>query len=491
MKSNRSHTSHTALAVTAAMLLPLVLGACTRARIPVTGIEVPMLNVPLPAILRTENDLRSRPWPRAFQLMHERIGREYAYTAEKGIAWDALYTEVAADVAAAHEAGDRNAWYLALRRYVHTIPDGNVQIDANDALREAEEGATVGLTLAELPGGTVMVGSVLMGSAAEAADIEIGAIIHQWNDKPVRDALDETSIRWSEAPAATPFMRREQQLTWLPRGAAGDVCRVTYQNPEDAATRTVTLERRSDGFATLALQRPVWSPLDLFASPVMSRALDGGAWYIRVAAIAPTLTTPFPHRDFRNAVNSAVSAGATGLLIDLRGTQGGDAALVPRFLSPLVAERAFYETPAFWDGDAAAFKANEGRTLYVEPHAPAFEGPVAVLVDGYTMGPAESMAAFLQGRENVRVVGETPTYGSPTTPDVELTLPGGYVIYYPSRRSLDAAGNPRGVADAAGAGAVTPDVPIVLDRDALMEIHRERRDIVLERATAVLEEGGG
>lgn len=463
------------------------LGGCTtKARIPVTGIEVPVPNIPLPAVLRGENDLRSRSWTKAFDIFHARLAREYAYTEHKGIDWNALYAAAAPEVAAAQAEKNPDGWYLALRKYLHAIPDGNIQFDSNDVMRADAEGAAAGLALAQLTDGSVIVCGIVPGSPAEKSGIQFGATILAWNGKPIEAALSETSVFWSDAPAATPAGRRLQQLAWLPRGGAGESGEVAFKNPGAPEKAVAKIAYEFDDFATLALARPLWKPVELFASPVESRPLKGEVRYIRVAAIAPTFSTPFPARDFRAAIKAALDAKAKGILLDLRGTQGGDAALVPKFLSSFVTTPTFYETPSAWDSELEAFLVESEDTVEVEPQLPAFQGKIAVLVDAYTMGPAESLANFLKGRDNVVIAGDAGTYGSPGTPNLEITVPGGYVVYLPDRRSLDHSGKIQGAADAKGNGAVQPEVPVAIDAANAPLLYQQHKDIVLEKVLEML-----
>jgi len=475
-------------ALVALGVISAAMGGCTtKARIPVTGIEVPVPNIPLPALLRAENDLRSRTWTKAFDILHTRLSREYAYTDHKGIDWNALYAAAAPEVAAAEAEKNPDGWYMALRRYLHSIPDGNMQFDPNEVMRSEAEGASAGLALAQLADGTVIVCGITPDGPAAQAGIQWGATIFQWNGKPVAEALAETSVLWSDTPAATPQGRLLQQLAWLPRGGAGEASEVVYKNPDGPDQVTTTLAYEFDDFATLALARPLWKPVELFSSPVESRPIKGDYRYIRIAAVAPTFSTPFPARDFRSAVKAAMDSGAKGLILDVRGTQGGDASLTPKLLSSFVTEPTFYETPAVWDSELETFLVESEDTVEIEPQLPAYEGPIVVLVDAYTMGPAESLAEFLQGRENVRIYGDVGTYGSPGTPSLEITLPGGYVVYLPDRRSLDQDGKIQGVADATGAGVVQPEAPFVIDGVNGAALYDQRKDVVLDKAVEMLD----
>jgi hypothetical protein len=92
------------------------------------------------------------------------------------------------------------------------------------------------------------------------------------------------------------------------------------------------------------------------------------------------------------------------------------------------------------------------------------------------------MANFLQGRKNVRICGASPTYGSPGTPNLEITLPGGYVVLLPDQRSLDARGKIQATADVKGEGAVMPQESVAIDRVNGAALYQKREDIVLKKA---------
>jgi len=487
MNQRKKFISFGVRAVALCALLGLLAGGCTRARIPITGIEVPMIDIPLPAVLRAERDLRGRSWSKAFGILHERMVREYAYTGHKRLDWDALYEQTAAKVIAAEKTRDNEAWYRSLRTYLHAIPDGNVSIDLNDAIRDRQVGASAGLALAELADGSVIVSGLVEGGPAEAAGIAWGATILAWDGVPMAEALEEADILWAESPAATSSVRRRQQLDWLPRGPAESAHTISYMNPGSGAQAEALVTLAPDNYATLPMNRPLWSPVELFSSPISTRLEEGGYRYIRVAAIAPTFSTPFPVRDFKAAVRLAAREVAPGVILDLRGTQGGDASLVPRFLECLVTEQTFFEVPGVWDLESEAYLAETEKTVYVNPEEPTFTGPVVVLVDSYTMGPPESLAGFLQRRENVRIFGDGATHGSSGVPSVELILPGNYNVVYPDRRALNEAGQVQGVADATGAGAVEPDPVFALDRINAAAIYQDGKDAVLAKALELLD----
>ena len=92
-------------------------------------------------------------------------------------------------------------------------------------------------------------------------------------------------------------------------------------------------------------------------------------------------------------------AGSRELLVDLRGTAGGD---------PEVAYRV---ADLFATGDLGALKTrDEVRKRFAATGEPEWRGEVVVLVDRGTLGAAELLAAVLDDAAEATVVGE-PTFG--------------------------------------------------------------------------------
>jgi carboxyl-terminal processing protease len=480
-------TSSDCLVVSSALFVCAFFSGCTTARIPATGLEVPLPDIPLPTVLRGEDDLRGRSWNEAFTILHERLSAEYAYGEHKGVDWANLYAMTSAQVAEAEDAGDKEAWYRALRRYVYAIPDGNLHLDMNDVLRDADVGGGTGLALASIADQTFVISALVEGGPAEDAGIAWGATVLTWDGKPIASALADTDTIWADIPAATPAMKVQQQALWLPRGPVGSTVTLTYRNPGTATVEKATLTRVLDDYESITRSRPLWEPVELIESPIKTAILPGGYRHIRVAAIAPTLSTPFPARSFKSALRQAIAAEAPGLIVDVRGTLGGDGSMVPAMLEALTTQERFFEIPSFWDSRTRSYRAELGESVYIVPEEPVYTGPLVLLVDGYTMGPAETFAAFLGNRDNVHIYGEGGSCASPGVPDAELTLPGGYTVMYPTRRSLDEGGKVQGVSNAEGLGGVEPDTLYSMDLDAARAKFQEGEDPLLNTAVELFD----
>ncbi len=89
-------------------------------------------------------------WTDQFDTVHSELSRQYAFTDWKGIDWEEKYRRTAEAVLAAQTNRDENAFYLALRHYVISIPDTHVNFSYETRfarqLRESEIGGSFGMS---------------------------------------------------------------------------------------------------------------------------------------------------------------------------------------------------------------------------------------------------------------------------------------------------------------------------------------------------------
>ncbi|MFQ5407880.1 MAG: peptidase S41, partial [Anaerolineales bacterium] len=94
------------------------------------------------------NDYAAMSYTEAFDALWTKASAEYPFTDLKGIDWQALYDEFAPRVAEAEAADDYDAWYLAMRDFAWSIPDGHVGVQGDDGGRfQTETGGGLGLAV--------------------------------------------------------------------------------------------------------------------------------------------------------------------------------------------------------------------------------------------------------------------------------------------------------------------------------------------------------
>lgn len=197
------------------------------------------------------------------------------------------------------------------------------------------------------------------------------------------------------------------------------------------------------------------------------RWLPGNVGYLRINRFidAPPVT-----ERLLAAMGTLVDTGA--LIIDVRGTPGGDPVGVANVIGHLVAERTAtirVEDPSEPSGS---------RTYYAEPRTPAFLGkPVYVLIDGETGSAAEEFTYDLQAIGRATLVGQT-TYGA-GTPGGFRPIAEGFAAFIPMQIVAHAMTG----ANWEGVG-VRPDVEVLAEQ-ALARAHRLALEAILEDATGV------
>jgi len=428
-------------------------------------------------------DFSALGWSDAFAALNAHLQRDYAFSEWKAVDWRALQARLAPRIAAAEVARDERAFYLALREYAFSFPDGHLDLSGDDrGTRAAALDGGFGLALARLDDGSTRVHVLLPEGPAARAGIEWGARIGEWNGKPPEAAAGEVATLWAESPPATADGLRRAQYLLLSRAPVGTQIDLVFQNPGKEALQRATIRAEDDEMKALELADPR-PRLDLRTPVVSWRQLPEGIGYVRVLAEVPTLGGLYPDRAMRRSIAALCRAGVPGIVLDVRGNQGGFDKLVPAMMAFFFAERRLYEQVAYArDG----FKPKVDKTLFVEPTDPFYPGPVAVLIDHHTVSSGEGFPLLARALPRGHVVGWSGTHGSFGMAGASVRLPAGLELNYPNGRSLDASGRIQVDSNDRLEGGVLPDVRVPVTEATLYAQFVEGRDVALELAIQTL-----
>jgi carboxyl-terminal processing protease len=434
----------------------------------------------------TETNLAAFSWSHAFDALCAKLAAEYPFTRWKGIDWPALRARFAPRIRDAETRKDDRAYYRTLRAFAWSIPDGHVDLRGDDrGLREAEAGGGYGLGLAELDDGRVMAARIDPGGPAARAGLQVGAEVLAWNGGPVRAALERVGVDWSEEPPATAEGRRLQQIRFLTHGRVGAHAAIGYRNPGALASSTAEMEAVPEAYP-----RPTGTRWDVFFGDSISiRKLPDGTGYIQVKFELPTLRDLTPEREVRGAILRFLSAGAPGIVIDVRGNTGGQDEIVPRITAFFQPRPRIYEIAGLYDPGTALFRPHPETTVRVLPGQPHWPRRVAVLVNADTFSAGEGIPMALRGLPNVAIFGWRGTQGSFGVGEKTVHLPDGLDFIFPQGQSLDGQYQIQLDSDAAGRGGVPPDHRLPLDEAAFDAAFRQRRDVILEAAVGWIRKG--
>jgi hypothetical protein len=135
------------------------------------------------------NDYSDLSYSQAFDALFEKVSREYPFTVEKNLDWQALYNEFKPKI---DSVGTSQDYYKVFHDFIMRIPDGHISISPIEPqVLYNESGGGFGLIVDQLTDGRVIATEVLSGSPAEQVGMLRGAEIIEWNGLPVEEALDQ------------------------------------------------------------------------------------------------------------------------------------------------------------------------------------------------------------------------------------------------------------------------------------------------------------
>jgi C-terminal processing protease CtpA/Prc len=422
----------------------------------------------------TVNDFSEMSWSEAFDALHQKISAEYPFTELKGLDWDALYAEFSPRIAQAEKDKDAKAYYLALRDYSWSIPDGHVGLSGGDdfGLFQEETNGGYGFAITPFSDGRVIAHIVLPEGPATEAGILQGAEILTWNGEPVNDAVAKI-VPWS-SPFSNQEAKEQQQYRYLLRSKVGTTATVTFKNPGETAEKTAELtsiEERQSFAATSA-----YAGFDSIGLPVQYEILDSGYGYVKITSLSEDISLII--RLWERAIQVFVDNEVPGIIVDMRQNGGG---------SPLGSFFASYfttETIDLYKGYYYSEKSGEFETFgpgdQIEPNEDLnYSGAIAVLVSTACASACEDVSYALAQLPQTTVVGFTSTNGIfGEVARGQYLLPEGYNFQIPTGMSLTADGEV--VIEGPG---VVPDVRVPRDETTMIN---PTGDVVLDTAVAVL-----
>ncbi|HKJ27362.1 MAG TPA: S41 family peptidase [Anaerolineales bacterium] len=349
-------------------------------------------------------DYSSMSRAEAFDTMFERIRVEYPFTADKNVDWDALYDVFAPDIKNASNALD---YYTALKAFSLSIPDAHIGIGFNDSANELfyyTNGGGLGVVLAELSDGRVIVTRTYPLYPAAEAGIEVGAEIISWDGQPISEAIGEVVPFFG--PYSTDHTLRLEQLVFLARGPVGTEIDITFQNPS-GAEESATLEMVQD-YESIFDAIPYFFE-DPIALPVEAEILPSGIGYIKISTFSDDYNLMAQVYEYH--IQQLIDQGIEGLIIDLRVNLGGSGGLASAFYGYFIEDEIEVSQHAYFNHDLDEFEyGDEPATL--EPGPLTYDGPIVALVSPYCVSACEGFAYWLTLNDRATIVGHFGTAGA-------------------------------------------------------------------------------
>ena len=455
-------------------------------------------------------DFSGLPWSEAFEKLHGKFSREYAFTDWKQINWPALYAKFKPQIDRAQASKDFTAYYLALKEYVHSIPDGHVRITAIRDIDYKYIGGGFGFSAAKLSNGKVIVNWVDETSEAYAQGMRPGAELIEWNGQPIEEVLNGvvTVFGPNSATAEDAVNQRVCFLTRAPINTRlsvafsinGEIARATvvaYNDKGLSFSKIYPTAVVSDGLRELILN--VDNPRNPPESMVEKKVLDGNIGYIKIWGeldidLKNSGKAPSTLGLFRAALAEFDKANVKGLIVDIRNNVGGFDSMAADMLASFYQAEVLYEYVKYFNPNTGSWKYyRNGETgdkeslkpgLYIRPVEPFFGRPVIALINSKCVSTCEGLAMGIRNLPQGETVGFYGTNGSFGMAGDEALMPGGLKISWPFGQSLDK--NRQVQLDSReGVGGVSPSIRTPMTKAAALRV-ANGEDVELEHAIAII-----
>lgn len=358
-----------------------------------------------------------------------------------GVDWEGARRELQPKVEAA--ASDEEA-RAAIAALIERLGQTHFSLIPSDLYQLLDDGGTpssgdTGIRVRVLDSRAI-VSSVVGGAPAARAGVRPGWEIVRLGGVEIRPRLErlvrelpETLLKSADLASAV-----EGRL----KGQTGETATLTFDTGDGGLRELAVPFETPQGVRTIVGHLPpVWIRAE-------TRELPGGIGYFALSGFANPV---YVMDEFGKAVERF--RNAAGLVIDLRGNQGGAGNIVMGMLGWLATDR---------DRQVGTV-VRRGLTMkiIVQRRPSPFERPVAVLVDGLSVSGSEVFAAALQDMGRARIFGSR-TAGAVLGSTVER-LPNGDRFQYAFSDYVSATGR-----RLEGHGVV-PDIAVNLTRDALLK----------------------
>jgi C-terminal processing protease CtpA/Prc len=420
------------------------------------------------------HDFSNETYTQAFDDMVSFLKTNYAFNGIPGKQpnWDQVVASIRPRIQQAEQAHDSYAYYEALRDFTYAFKDGHSGMDGGDLFTKDLQTnylGSFGFTVRVLDDKSVMVDSVLPGGPAEAAGMKPGAIITQFNGKPVMDVINAEPMFFGLQ--SSDFAILYYKAVMLPRAGANAQATVAFTNPggssRSAALTAVTNQTEYD---TLLKQLGVNQTPNLLSVDLQTLTISGAnIGYIRVNTNMDDMNLAL--KLFERGLKDFQQNKVAGLIIDLRNNPGGVELGLAGFLTNQTITLGQLE---YYNKLSSKFEP-QGLPDQILPNQEQYHfDKIAVLVGLNCDSACELEAYGLSKVPGVVVVGQYPTAGvEAEVSRGQIKMPEGINMQFPTGREV----LPDGSLFLEGTG-VQPTLKVPVNESSLLSAE----DVVLTAA---------
>jgi carboxyl-terminal processing protease len=373
-----------------------------------------------------------------------------------GLDWQAIHTEFRPRVERAKNIDEVRGILKEMLERLHQTHFAILPATVYAAVEDTEAGGdgSTGIDLRVL-GGQAVVTGLDPGSSAERAGVKLG-----WAVEVAKGVNLQAAAAALASDPSIPEIIFTRALLNRIRGPIGGKEQITFLDGAGAETKRDldlgTPRGELAGFGNLP-ETPVWFESKIIGAKATGSGA-GGTGYVRFNYF---LDLQHVMESFGKAVKACQNCA--GMIVDLRGNPGGIGAMAMGMAG------YFLDKPGQRLG--TMYMRDTQLMFAVNPRAPNFAGPVAILVDGCSASTSEIFAGGLQDLRRARIFGTKSAAAA--LPSVIELLPNGDGFQYAVGNYVSEGGKPL-----EGEG-VKPDVEVKLTRAGLLAGRDEVVDAAL------------
>lgn len=472
----------------------------------VVAIALIMFNIKNSYFLKS--DFSNNTWWDAFNKLHERISKEYAFTDWKKTNWQKVYDEYSVKIKASQENNSIDEYYIALRNYLHEIPDGHVGCTNLRDIDDKYTAGGFGISIAKVEDGRIIITWVDESGPAWTSGLRTGAELIEWEGKKMPEALSEVTTVFTNNSATIEDLELKQ-VQYLVRDTIGKQISISFINEGESIPQRVLLTSYDDNKESLKKNYPnsvvsdrirdaileIENPNPMPEAMIEKRTLEGNISYIKVwgefdADLKLEGKAPSTLDLFRLAIQDAMELNSNGIIVDLRNNLGGSDEMAADMLGSFYLDKTFYEYQYLYNHskEQMEFLNSNSQTdlqgLYINPADHCYKGKIIALINTKCISSGEGIAMGIRNLPNGDTLGFYGTNGSFGLSGEEALMPEGLTVRWPSGQSLDE--NKKIQLDSRnGVGGVSPTIRIPLTADNAIRI-ANGEDVELIEAIKIL-----
>ena len=405
---------------------------------PFTFSQSPQQDVPLIEAQDVKpHDFSNETYTQAFDDLVSFLKTYYAFDGIQGKQpnWDQVVASIRPRIQQAEQNHDSQAYYQALNDFVYAFKDGHSGMDAGTFGRQDFQTnyvASLGFTVRVLDDKSVMVDSVLSGGPAEAAGMKPGAIVTQFNGKPVMDVINAEPLFFGLQ--SSDFAILYEKAIMLTRTKSNGQATVSFANP-GGSSQSVTLTAVANQKEIDALIKELGQSPTPNLLPINLQTLTVGGTnigYIQVNTNMDDLNLEL--KLFERGLKDFQQNKVTGLIIDLRDNGGGVPMGLAGFLTNQTIDLGQLE---YYNKLTGKFEPQDQPDQILPNQEQYHFDKIAVLVGLNCASACELEAYGFSKVPNTVIVGEYPTAGvEAEVSRGQIKMPEGINMQFPTGREV-------------------------------------------------------